>query len=257
MIIDCASIYKEILEELKNKYQSCAPASLGILTFGNDKGSESYIKGISKTCKDIGIFVYTEILNRDITQRQFSQRVKHADLYYDGVILQLPIPKHLSIGQAFAFVSSKHDIDGFTRYSVFTPATAKGIMMLLDRLSIDYNSKNCVMIGRSKHIGRAVAKELLNRNCTTTICHSYTDDITYYTKHADIIISAVGIPGFIKPDMIKHGAFIIDVGVNEMENKIVGDVDLACAEIADITPVPGGIGLFTRVALISNLLSTR
>lgn len=256
MYIDCKTIYTDIMQELKEKHQNHSQLNLGILTFGKNKGSDSYIKGIKKTCEEIGINQSVKIPSEDITQKEFNRYVKYMDSFCDGIILQLPIPAHLSIGQAVKFISSNHDIDGFTKHSPYIPATAKGIIMLLDKLNIDYNSKNCVMVGRSKHIGRSVAKELLNRNCTTTICHSYTDDITYYTKHADIIISAVGTPGFIKSDKVKENSIIIDVGVNVIENKIIGDVDMECAKIADVTPVPGGMGLLTRAALISNLLSS-
>lgn len=257
MYISCKTIYKAIIQELKIKCQGCPkPPNLGILTFRNNKGSESYIKGIKETCDDIGIKQRVELVSDQVTQTELNQHVKYMDLNYDGVILQLPVPKPLSIAQASRFISPQHDIDGFTKNSPYIPATAKGIIMLLDRIGINYNSQNCIMIGRSKHIGRAVAKELLNRNCTTTICHSYTDDLTYYTKHGDIIICAVGIPNFLKPDMVKENSIIIDVGVNISGEKIVGDVSPECSDIADITQVPGGTGLLTRAALISNLLES-
>ena len=255
MLINCKEIHDIILEQEKYEMNCEYTPMLSVIKVGDSKESDAYEKGIIKDCEKIGIKVTSVQLSSNICQYDLNKCVKNCSDTSKGVILQLPLPKNLSIKFAMSYIVPRKDIDGFRDDSEYIPATAKGIIMLLEKLNMDLNSKNCVIIGRSKHIGRAVAKELLNRNCTTTICHSYTEDVSMYTKCADIIITAVGVPGFIRPNMIKDGALLIDVGTTVVDGKIVGDVDISCAEKADLTPVPGGIGLMTRVALIDNLLN--
>lgn len=258
MYIDCKRIFETIKIGITKEVAAMETKPLlSIVQFGNHSDSDVYVKGILKDCDDVGVKTSIMKLSESISQSELTVLLSGIETISTGIILQLPVQNQISIHEIAKIIPIEKDIDGFKVNTVYIPATAKGIIMLLDSLNIDYNGKNVVIIGRSKHIGRAIAKELLSRNCTTSICHSYTKDIAAYTKTADIIITAVGEPDYITPDMIARDALIIDVGINFSNGKVCGDVEQSCAEIARVTPVPNGMGLMTRVALLNNLMMAK
>lgn len=258
MYIDCKNIYESIKTEITKEVAAMETKPLlTIVQFGHHSDSDAYVKGIIKDCADVGAKTCIIKLSENISQSELAVLLSGIETISTGIILQLPVPNQISIYEIAKTIPFNKDIDGFKENTVYIPATAKGIIMLLDSLKIDYTGKNVVIIGRSKHIGRAVAKELLARNCTTSICHSYTKDVAEYTRKADIIITAVGEPNYITPNMITQGALIIDVGINFSNGKVCGDVEQSCAEIARVTPVPNGMGLMTRVALLNNLINAK
>lgn len=183
----------------------------------------------------------------------------------DGILVQLPLPKHLDERKILSLIPDTKDVDGFSPnnlglLSIGTPRTVSctplGVMELIKSTGIDLKGKNAVVIGRSNTVGKPMAMLLLNENCTVTVCHSKTDNIAFYTKNADIVVVAVGRPEFLKKDMVKDGAVVIDVGINRVDGKLVGDVDFdAVSEVAGyITPVPGGVGPMTISMLLYNTL---
>ncbi len=183
----------------------------------------------------------------------------------DGILVQLPLPKHLDERKILSLIPDTKDVDGFSPnnlglLSIGTPRTVSctplGVMELIKSTGIDLKGKNAVVIGRSNTVGKPMAMLLLNENCTVTVCHSKTDNIAFYTKNADIVVVAVGRPEFLKKDMVKDGALVIDVGINRVDGKLVGDVDFdAVSEVAGyITPVPGGVGPMTISMLLYNTL---
>jgi methylenetetrahydrofolate dehydrogenase (NADP+)/methenyltetrahydrofolate cyclohydrolase len=195
----------------------------------------------------------------------------NANSEIDGLIVQLPLPKHINEKKITENISWKKDVDGFHPYNVglmfkglpcFLPATPYGVIKLLEYYNIDTTGKNCVVIGRSDIVGKPMSALMLNKNCTVTICHSKTVDMSSFTQKADIIIAAVGIPNYLKAEMIKEGAIVIDVGITRVNDesekgyKLVGDVDFenVSNKASFITPVPGGVGPMTRVALLLNTL---
>ena len=258
MYIDCKKIFETIKTEITKEVAAMETKPLlSIVQFGNHSDSDAYVNGILKDCADVGIKTCIIKLSEDISQPELEVLLSGIETISTGIILQLPVPNQISIHEIAKTIPLYKDIDGFKENTIYIPATAKGIIMLLDFLNTDCDGKNVVIIGRSKHIGRAVARELLARNCTTSVCHSYTKDVSEYTSKADIIITAVGEPDYIAPDVIARDALIIDVGINFSNGKVCGDVERSCAEIARVTPVPNGMGLMTRVALLNNLINAK
>lgn len=258
MYIDCKRIFETIKIGITKEVVAMETKPLlSIIQFGNHSDSDAYVKGILKDCDDIGVKTCAMKVSWDISQSELIKLLSGINTASTGIILQLPIPKQISVHEISKNIPLFKDIDGFKEDMIYVPATAKGIIMLLDSMDIDYTGKNVVIIGRSKHIGRAVAKELLNRNCTTSICHRYTKDIIAYTRKADIIITAIGEPNYINSDMIAPDAIIVDVGICFNDGKICGDVARNCVNTTQVTPVPGGMGLMTRVALLDNLMMAK
>lgn len=271
-IIDGIKIANEIKQQLKSeveqlKKQTNLVPSLAIVLVGEDPASEIYVQKKIKTAEELGFlatlfsFSETELESKVITQIQKLNQ----DPRYSGIIVQLPLPKSFDKFKILDAVAKEKDVDGFGLFSQgllfegraeFLPATARGILELIESTGTEIKGKNCVVVGRSLIVGQPVAKILQDRNATVTVCHSHTKNLEFFTKNADILVVAVGIPNFIKGSMVKAGSVVIDVGINKVNEKIVGDVDISSvAKVADhLTPVPGGVGPLTVVSLLKNTL---
>ncbi len=261
----CKIIEKKILK--KNK----RIPHLGIILTGNNSSSITYVNNKIKDCKNIGIKSSLIHLPINTSEKELLEKIKgmNKNPYIDGFIVQLPIEKHLNQDKIILSINPKKDVDGFhpenfgkmaLEMKAFFPATALGILTLLEKYNIQISGKYTVIIGRSRIVGRPISILMSRKNnpgnSTVTLTHSQTPNIEFYTKQADIIIVAVGIPGFLKGKMIKKGAIIIDVGIHTHDKKILGDVDFysVYGKASYLTPVPGGIGPMTRVMLLKNTL---
>lgn len=253
---------KRIENDLKNNIS--AP-KIKIIIVGNDPASQTYTKQKIKYAKKVLIDAEIIKIKADALEEEVVNIIKNfnEDRTISGILLQLPLPKHMDENKLTNLINYKKDIDGFTlinqgklfqRQKGIRPATPQGIINLIDHYNIDVEELDIVVVGRSQIVGMPIAKMLLDRNATVTVCHSRTKDLSLHTKRADLIVAAIGIPLMIKADMIKPGAIIIDVGINRFEGRLVGDVDFDnIKDIASyITPVPKGVGPMTINALLEN-----
>ena len=231
---------------------------LAIVQVGDDPASNSYVKGKLKDCEEIGIECRHIKLDESIDQ--YTLECTLIDLSFDddvnGIIVQLPLPKHLTANNGYINVDK--DVDGFELGTSYIPCTPCGIYMYLQDRGVDFDGKNVVIIGRSEIVGKPMAKLMLDANATVTVCHSHTKDVSMYTKMADIIIVAVGKRNFFTRDMIgDNRPIVIDVGINRNEEgKLCGDCDYASLiDVCEyVSPVPNGVGLLTRLALMMNVV---
>lgn len=271
-IIDGKKISKELKDELKEKVakykEEGVEITLAVIQVGNDKASSVYVGNKKKACEYIGIKSLSYELEESTTEEELLNLIKELNNRKDvnGILVQLPLPKHINEDKVIETIDAKKDVDGFHPMSVgalsigkkgFISCTPYGIIELLKRSNIDIDGKECVVIGRSNIVGKPMSMLLLHKNGTVTICHSRTQNLAEKTKKADILVAAVGIPNFIKGDMIKEGAVVIDVGINRIApKKLVGDVEFESAEkvAGAITPVPGGVGPMTIAMLMKNTL---
>ena len=235
---------------------------------GEDPASKVYVAGKIRDCGEVGIESREFALPESTTQEELIALVQklNADDTVSGLLVQLPLPKHLDEKAVIDTISPDKDVDAFHPANVgkimigdydFLPCTPAGVMELLDEYNIDIAGKECVVVGRSNIVGKPQSMLLLQRHGTVTICHSKTKDLAEITRRADILVVAIGRGEFIKGDMIKEGAVVIDVGMNRnAEGKLVGDVEFASAEkkASYITPVPGGVGVMTRAILMKNTI---
>lgn len=257
----------DIRSRLKEKIAGFPAApSLAVILVGNDPASEIYIRAKQKACAEIGIRAEAFHLPENTSQAELTGLINRLNNTpeINGILVQLPLPRHLNEKEILLAVAPEKDVDGFHPYNAgsiiqkragaFTPCTPKGILRLLDTTGQDLNGLNAVVVGRSQIVGMPAAHLLLNRNCTVTITHSHTQNLQKICQTADILIAALGKPEFITGEYIKPGAIVIDVGINRTENGLKGDVNFAeVAEIASyITPVPGGVGPMTIAMLLEN-----
>jgi len=271
-IIDGKMISSKLKEQYKEKIATLKKKPfLVMIRIGDDAAAEIYTRLKGKTCLELGI-PYSELhLKSDITQEELLKQIDdlNNDEKVTAILVESPIPYHLNILEAFDRIAPEKDVDGLNsanlgnlagNHPTYIPATPLGIMRLLEEYKIDIEGKRCVVVGRSNLVGRPMALCLLNSNGTVTVCHSRTKNLGDITKEADILVVAIGKPKFIKADMIKEGAVVIDVGINRLpeSKKIVGDVDFdeAKDKCSYITPVPGGVGPMTIISLIDNLIRT-
>ncbi|WP_185857601.1 bifunctional 5,10-methylenetetrahydrofolate dehydrogenase/5,10-methenyltetrahydrofolate cyclohydrolase [Blattabacterium cuenoti] len=262
-------ISRIIEKEMLNKNERIP--HLGIILTGNNSSSITYVNNKIKECKNIGIQYSLIHLPINSSEEELLEEIKkmNQNPYIDGFIVQLPLEKHMNQDKIILSINPKKDVDGFhpenfgkmaLDMNAFFPATALGILTLLERYKIEISGKYIVIIGRSRIVGKPTSLLMSRKsnpgNGTVTLTHSKTKNIEYYTKQADIIIVAVGIPGFLKGKMIKEGAIVVDVGIHNYEKKILGDVDFYSVngKASYLTPVPGGIGPMTRVMLLKNTL---
>lgn len=251
---------------------------LAAILVGNDGASLTYVGHKEKTCQELGIESIVYRFNEDITQLELVEKIKeiNENEKIDGLIVQLPLPKHIDELRVIRAIDPVKDVDGFhlenvgrmmLGFDTYLPATPAGIVELLRFYKIETSGKNCVVLGRSHIVGRPIANLLSAKaypgDCTVTICHSRTPDITEFTKKADIIIVAIGAPEFLTANMVKEGVVIVDVGMHRIIDnttksgfRLVGDVkfDEVAPKCSYITPVPGGVGLMTIVSLMKNTL---
>ena len=243
---------------------------LSVIIVGEDPASQSYVRGKVKDCAECDIDSDTIALPESTTQEELLDIIYklNEDSSVHGILVQLPVPKHIDEYAVINAIAPEKDVDGFTALNVgnmnigkdcFIPCTPQGCVNMLEYAGIDVEGKDVVVIGRSNIVGRPVATLLTQKSATVTICHSKTKNIAEKTRMADIVIIAIGKAGFLKGDMIKEGAVIIDVGINRnAEGKLCGDADFdSCIEkVSKITPVPGGVGLMTRVNLLKNTVKS-
>lgn len=269
-LIDGKQISKEIKDELKElvakKKEEGMEATLAVIQVGNDPASSVYVGNKKKACEYIGIRSLAYELPEETTQDELVELIDklNKDDSVHGILVQLPLPKHMCEDDIIKTIAPEKDVDGFHPQSVgalsigqkgFVSCTPAGVIQLLKRSGIEIEGKECVVLGRSNIVGKPMALLLLRENGTVTICHSKTKDLKEVTKRADILIVAVGRPKMVTADYVKEGAVVIDVGIHRMENqKLCGDVDFDSVEpIASyITPVPGGVGPMTIAMLMNN-----
>lgn len=283
VIIDGKETAMEIKQEIAKEVKRMMAAGekqphLAAILVGHDGGSETYVANKVKACDECGFKSTLIRFEDDITEDELLQaidKLNHND-DVDGFIVQLPLPRHIDEQKVIEAIDYKKDVDGFHPINVgrmsiglpcFRSATPQGILALLERYGIETSGKHCVVLGRSNIVGKPVAQMLLQKdnpgNCTVTVCHSATEDLPRQCRRADILIAAIGQPHFVKADMVKKGAVVIDVGTTRLPStktksgfKLYGDVDFD--EVAPlcsfITPVPGGVGPMTICALMKNTL---
>jgi methylenetetrahydrofolate dehydrogenase (NADP+)/methenyltetrahydrofolate cyclohydrolase len=278
---------KKISEEIKNEVKQKAKAlfdetgitpGLAFILVGDNPASQAYVKMKGKACEELGFYSITLKLPAETTEDELIEKIHNlnSDPKIHGILVQLPLPSHIDEQKILQVIDPIKDVDGFHPVNVgklvigletYLPCTPAGIQELLKRSGINPSGKHVVVLGRSNIVGKPIANILLQKkewaNATVTVCHTGTRDISYFTKQADILIVAMGKPEFVKGDMIKPGATVIDVGINRIEDpssdkgyKIVGDVHFESAyEVAGaITPVPGGVGPMTIAMLMKNTL---
>lgn len=269
-IIDGKKISQEIKDELKQKVaaykEQGTEIALAVIQVGQDPASTVYVGNKKKACEYIGIQSVAYELPEETTEEELLEiidKLNHDDSIY-GILVQLPVPKHINEDHIIQAIDPKKDVDGFHPQSVgalsigqpgFVSCTPAGIIQLLKRSGISISGKECVVIGRSNIVGKPMALLLLRENGTVTVCHSRTENLKEVTKRADILVAAVGKPKMIDASYVKEGAVVIDVGIHRNENnKLCGDVDYESVEpiASAITPVPGGVGPMTIAMLMHN-----
>lgn len=263
-----ARIKMELKEEAdKLKAQGIMPG-LAVIIVGDDPASRVYVNNKKKACEELGILSEEYALDAKTSEEELLALIDrlNEDSRISGILVQLPLPEGLSEENVINRINPKKDVDAFHPVNVgkimignydFVPCTPAGVMELIAESGIDITGKECVIVGRSNIVGKPMSMLLLHKHGTVTVCHSRTKDLAEVTKRADILVVAVGIPEFIKGDMIKEGAVVIDVGINRLENKkLVGDVEYESAEkvASAITPVPGGVGPMTIAMLMKNTI---
>ena len=267
IILDGKNLRDKILEGLKSKIDSYKnKPTLVVILVGDNPASQIYVYNKKKTAEKLGINSVIINLPTDITEKELISKIKelNKDTNVTAILVQLPLPKHISQKNIINAISPEKDVDGFTPYNfgrlfsgeipLVYPCTPTGVLLLLDEYKISLSGKHVVVIGRSNIVGRPLAQMLLNRNATVTVCHSYTQNLAQITKTADIVISAVG-KKIIEGEMLKTNCVIVDVGIFKDENgKTRGDVDFESAsQVASyISPVPGGVGPMTIASLMLN-----
>ena len=266
-LIDGKAIAAEIRAELKLKIEECErKPGLAVVIVGDDPASRIYVRNKIKACQELGIRSFSHELPAESTQIEVEALLDKlaADEEVDGILLQLPLPKHLDAESATSHIPFEKDVDGFSTQNLglliqnkhsIAACTPSGVMKLLEKEGVELAGKNAVVLGRSETVGKPMAMLLLNANATVTICHSKTKNLNKICKDADIIVSAVGKAKFVTENMVKEGAVVIDVGMNRDENgKLCGDVDFERVKdkTSLITPVPGGVGPMTITMLMYN-----
>ncbi|MBE6558328.1 MAG: bifunctional methylenetetrahydrofolate dehydrogenase/methenyltetrahydrofolate cyclohydrolase FolD [Ruminococcaceae bacterium] len=265
-----AAVRAEITEETKAFIEETGVTpGLAVVIVGTDPASQVYVRNKRKACTEVGFYSEAYELPEETTQEELEALVDklNADPRIHGILVQLPLPRHLDEQRILLRIRPEKDVDAFHPYNVgrimigdynYLPCTPAGVMELLKRSGVEVNGKECVVVGRSNIVGKPMAMLLLQANGTVTICHSRTKNLSETTRRADILVAAIGKPEFFTADMVKEGAVVIDVGMNRRpsDNKLCGDVDYASVEpvASYITPVPGGVGPMTITMLMQNTL---
>ncbi len=271
ILMDGKALAAEKMAELKKRAQALhdagRPAGLSVILVGDDPASQVYVRNKGKACEELGIYSQTLRLPENTTQEELESCIEtlNRDDRVHGILVQLPLPGHLNEAAALARIRPEKDVDGFhvenagllfTGQEGVVACTPKGILYMLKKTGVPLSGREAVVIGRSNIVGKPVGMLLLNENCTVTFCHSRTADLSSHTRRADILVAAVGKPRFVTADMVKPGAAVIDVGINRVDGKVVGDVDFEQVEkvAGYISPVPGGVGRMTICMLMENTL---
>lgn len=267
--INGKEVSKKIREELQNeidelKEKGITPG-LSVIIVGDNPASKTYVKSKDKACKQLGMKSEVHSLDGDVSEEELLNLIDklNNDETIHGILVQLPLPNHIDEKKVIEKISPNKDVDGFHPINAgkllvgedtFIPCTPHGIIKLMESENIDIEGKRAVILGRSNIVGKPISLLLLEKNATVTICHSKTENLKEITKEADILIAAIGKANFVKSDMVKDGAIVIDVGINRVDGKLVGDVDFDSVNKLNgfITPVPGGVGPMTITMLIYN-----
>jgi len=271
-LIDGKKLSNEIQEEIakevsKLKEKGVVPG-LAVLLVGNDPASHTYVGMKEKACEKVGFYSIVHKMPDTISQQEIIETIEmmNNNPRIDGILVQLPLPKHIDTTKILEVIDPAKDVDGFHPYNVgrmvegldsFAACTPIGVMEMFKKYNIELEGKDVCVVGASNIVGKPMAALLLNANATVTITHIYTKDLASHTKKADIVIVGVGVPKLIKADMVKEGAVVIDIGINRLEDgSLVGDVDFenVAPKCSYITPVPGGVGPMTIAMLLKNTL---
>jgi len=268
-IIDGKKLKAEIIEELKKevKHYMIKPC-LAVIQIGDDPASNVYINTKAKACDEIGIYFKHIKFTENTKEIEVINKIVELnnDEYVHGILLQLPLPEGFNADKLINYIARNKDVDGLTDINLgklfnnkpcLISCTPQGIMKLLEQENIDLEGKNVTIVGRSNLVGKPLIGLMLNKNATVTVCHSKTENLAKHTKNADVLIVAVGKKQFIKENMVKEGAVVIDVGINKEDKKLYGDVDFdnVKSKVSKITPVPGGVGPMTVAMLMTNVIN--
>ena len=264
-----AKIKEEVKVEVTQivKEKNITPG-LAVILVGNDAASATYVASKAKACKDAGIYSVVHEMPESITQEELLDTINmmNNNPKLDGILVQLPLPKHIDTTTVLEAINPLKDVDGFHPYNVgrmvsnldsFLSATPFGVMRMFEEHNIELSGKDVVVIGSSDIVGKPMASLLINKKATVTVCNSRTKDLKSHTSKADIVIIAVGVPYLLKEDMVKDGAIVIDVGINRLDTgKLVGDADFEGLKnkCSHLTPVPGGVGPMTIAMLLKNTI---
>ena len=273
ILLDGKALSEKIKEEVKVEVAQLVEEKhitpgLAVILVGSDAASATYVASKAKSCKNAGIYSVVHEMPDSITQEELLETIEmmNKNPKLDGILVQLPLPKHIDTTVVLEAINPLKDVDGFHPYNVgkmvsnldsFLPATPFGVMRMFEEYGIELSGKNVVVIGSSDIVGKPMASLLINAKATVTVCNSRTKDLASHTKAADIVVIAVGVPYLLKADMIKDGAIVIDVGINRLDTgKLVGDADFEdCkSKCSHITPVPGGVGPMTIGMLLKNTI---
>ncbi|HIQ46525.1 MAG TPA: bifunctional methylenetetrahydrofolate dehydrogenase/methenyltetrahydrofolate cyclohydrolase FolD [Sulfurovum sp.] len=258
-----ASVTSQV-EQLKQE-KNIVPG-LAVILIGDDPASHAYVKMKAKACEKVGFYSITHNMPDTISQDEIIATIEmmNNNPRIDGILVQLPLPKHVDTDKILEVIDPKKDVDGFHAYNVgrlvtnldsFVACTPLGVMKMFEEYNIELEGKDVCVVGASNIVGKPMASLLLNANATVTVTHIFTKDLKAHTSQADIVVVGVGVPGLIKEDMVKDGAIVIDIGINRLEDgSLVGDVDFknVSPKCSYITPVPGGVGPMTIAMLLSN-----
>ena len=273
ILLDGKALSEKIKEEVKVEVAQLVEEKhitpgLAVILVGNDAASATYVASKAKSCKNAGIYSVVHEMPDSITQEELLETIEmmNNNPKLDGILVQLPLPKHIDTTVVLEAINPLKDVDGFHPYNVgrmvsnldaFLPATPFGVMRMFQEYGIELSGKNVVVIGSSDIVGKPMAALLINAKATVTVCNSRTKDLSSHTKAADIVVIAVGVPNLLKADMLKDGAIVIDVGINRLDTgKLTGDADFEdCkTKCTHITPVPGGVGPMTIAMLLKNTI---
>ncbi|MBR6954039.1 MAG: bifunctional methylenetetrahydrofolate dehydrogenase/methenyltetrahydrofolate cyclohydrolase FolD [Clostridia bacterium] len=267
--LDGKALALQVREEIARRTEALkargVTPGLAVILVGDDPASEIYVRNKGIACEKAGMRSVTVRLPAGTTQEELRARIEalNADPDIDGILVQLPLPAPLDERQALNAILPEKDVDGFhllnagrllTGESAVVPCTPKGVMRLIRETGLDLSGREAVVVGRSNIVGKPMALLLMQSGCTVTVCHSKTRDLAAHTRRADVLVAAVGRPGIIRGDMVKPGAVVIDVGINRVDGKVVGDVawDEVSSVAGWVTPVPGGVGPMTIAMLLEN-----
>ena len=273
ILLDGKALSEKIKEEVKVEVAELVEdkqitPGLAVILVGNDPASATYVASKAKSCKNAGIYSVVHEMPDTITQEELLETIAmmNKNPKLDGILVQLPLPKHIDTTTVLEAIDPLKDVDGFHPYNVgrmvsnldaFLPATPFGVMRMFEEYGIELSGKNVVVIGSSDIVGKPMASLLINAKATVTVCNSRTKDLKAHTLAAYIVVIAVGVPYLLKEDMVKDGAIVIDVGINRLENgKLVGDADFEGLKnkCSHLTPVPGGVGPMTIGMLLKNTI---
>ncbi len=273
VLLDGKALSAKIKEEVKVEVEEIVKEKeitpgLAVILVGNDAASATYVASKAKACKDAGIYSVVHEMPDSITQEELLETISmmNKNPKLDGILVQLPLPKHIDTTTVLEAIDPLKDVDGFHAYNVgrvvsnldsFIPATPFGVIRMFEEHNIDVVGKDVVVIGSSDIVGKPMASLLINKKATVTVCNSRTKDLKSHTLRADIVIIAVGVPHLLKGDMVKDGAVVIDVGINRLDTgKLVGDADFENLKnkCSHLTPVPGGVGPMTIAMLLKNTI---